>query len=267
MPKLKQDFVPAGTVLDYAGFTAPTGFLMMDGSSYSRTTYARLYNILTVSKGTVTITEANPGVVTLNTHGLATGDNIELTTTGTLPTNLTANTNYFVIYNNANSFWLATSWANAQAATKINTTGAIQAGTHSLRFTPFGIDTAASFKVADARGLFVRTAGTHGSQAKAAGGNYAGGNVGAFEQDKGQGHYHSITDPGHVHALRNTSVSASGAARLEPNPTVAGNDVNVQSNTTGITVIAGSTDGTNGTPRTGNESKPASLSLNKIIKY
>lgn len=37
---------PTGTVLDYAGATAPTLFLLCDGTAYSRTTYAALYAIL-----------------------------------------------------------------------------------------------------------------------------------------------------------------------------------------------------------------------------
>lgn len=35
--------LPAGVLLDFAGSSAPTGFLMCDGSLVSRTTYARLF--------------------------------------------------------------------------------------------------------------------------------------------------------------------------------------------------------------------------------
>lgn len=38
--------VPTGSVLSYAGTTAPSGFLMCDGSAVSRTTYAALYAIV-----------------------------------------------------------------------------------------------------------------------------------------------------------------------------------------------------------------------------
>jgi microcystin-dependent protein len=37
---------PSGTILDFAGSTAPTGYLLCDGSSYSTTTYAALYAAL-----------------------------------------------------------------------------------------------------------------------------------------------------------------------------------------------------------------------------
>jgi hypothetical protein len=79
---------------------------------------------------TVTITIAAPGVVSWTSHGLKTGDRLQLTTTGALPTGLSSSTTYFVIKNDANSFWLATSLANAAAGTKITTSGS-QSGTHT----------------------------------------------------------------------------------------------------------------------------------------
>jgi microcystin-dependent protein len=38
--------VPTGSVLNYAGATAPTGFLLCDGSAVSRTTYAALFGVI-----------------------------------------------------------------------------------------------------------------------------------------------------------------------------------------------------------------------------
>jgi microcystin-dependent protein len=38
--------LPAGALIDFAGTTAPSGFLLCDGSSYSTTTYAALYAAL-----------------------------------------------------------------------------------------------------------------------------------------------------------------------------------------------------------------------------
>lgn len=79
---------------------------------------------------TVTVTIATPAVMTWTSHGLKTGDTIQLTTSGALPTGLTASTTYFVIKVDANSFNLATTLANAAAATKIATSGS-QSGTHT----------------------------------------------------------------------------------------------------------------------------------------
>lgn len=83
------------------------------------------------SLGTATVTIATPGVVTRAGHGLATGQVVYLTTTGALPTGLTASEPYFVIYVDANTFRLATTLANAQAGTAINTSGT-QSGVHTL---------------------------------------------------------------------------------------------------------------------------------------
>jgi hypothetical protein len=142
--------MPTGAIVPYGGINTPAGWLFCDGTAYSRTTYAPLYNAVTVSKGEFTVSSASPGVFTLNSHGLATGDCVELTTTGALYTGLSVNTNYYVVYNNANSFWLSTSLANALAGTKINTSGS-QSGTHSLRYCPWGISTSSNFLVPDAR--------------------------------------------------------------------------------------------------------------------
>jgi microcystin-dependent protein len=38
--------VPTGTLLDFAGSTAPTGFLLADGSAINRTTYAALFGVI-----------------------------------------------------------------------------------------------------------------------------------------------------------------------------------------------------------------------------
>ena len=77
-------WVPAGAVQMYAMNTAPTGWLLCDGTAVSRTTYANLFAAIVPSKGTVTITIATPGVVTLASHGFQTGDMIYLTTVETV---------------------------------------------------------------------------------------------------------------------------------------------------------------------------------------
>ncbi|MEM7183193.1 MAG: phage tail protein [Spirochaetota bacterium] len=43
---IEQNMVPTGTVLSYAGSSAPIGFLLCDGSAVSRTTYADLFAVL-----------------------------------------------------------------------------------------------------------------------------------------------------------------------------------------------------------------------------
>lgn len=77
-----------------------------------------------------TITEAG--------HGLRTGDTATLTTTGVLPTGLSADTAYYVIYVNSSTIKLATTRANAAAGTAINITAAAGEGTHTLKKNVFG---------------------------------------------------------------------------------------------------------------------------------
>jgi hypothetical protein len=85
----------------------------------------------TTSLSTATITIASPAVVTNNAHGLAVGAPVYFTTTGALPTGLTASTVYYVTNPLTNTFNLSTTYANAIAGTKINTSGT-QSGTHTV---------------------------------------------------------------------------------------------------------------------------------------
>ena len=169
----RQPGSPTGMISPYAGNTAPTGWLLCDGSAVSRTTYAALFAVLVTVIGTFTVTIASPGLVTIASHGLATGDSIYITTTGALPTGLSVNTRYWVIKNDANSFWLATSLANALVGTKINTSGS-QSGTHTMRLCPYGLgDGSTTFNLPSMKGVVV--AGKDQSQTEFAGLGQTGG--------------------------------------------------------------------------------------------
>lgn len=81
---------------------------------------------------TATITIAAPGVVTWTAHGLDVGDKVKFSTTGALPTGLTAGTEYFVkTAPSADTFTL--SMTNGGAA--ITTTGS-QSGVHTVTTVP-----------------------------------------------------------------------------------------------------------------------------------
>ena len=157
--------VPTGAVFQWVTASAPTGYLVCDGSTFSSTTYSGLALILgdtygthsgttyylpdlrsrvsvgsqdPTSLGTATITIATPGVVTRATHGLSTGQVVYLTTTGALPTGLTASTRYWVNVVTSSTFTLATSLANALAGTVIATSGT-QSGTHTVYSADFDL--------------------------------------------------------------------------------------------------------------------------------
>jgi len=155
--------MPIGTTLPFSGTTIPEKFLVEDGSSMERTTYNPLFQILTREIGNFSVTLATPAVFTLNGHGLETADNIEITTDGTLPTGLAIHTNYFIDKIDSNSFYLCLTRDDAVAGTNRIATSGTQSGTHTLRYTPYGINGANEFYIPDTRGAFLSGNGTHGT--------------------------------------------------------------------------------------------------------
>lgn len=142
----------AGTVSSNRGFSyrfsKPADFVRLIAISASSTYYPPLENyaedatywfsnestiyVTYVSKytasATVTMTIAAPGVVTWTNHQLVAGDPIVFTTTGALPTGVTAGTTYYVLSTSitADTFRFSTS----PGGTAVTTTGS-QSGTHT----------------------------------------------------------------------------------------------------------------------------------------
>lgn len=79
----------------------------------------------------VTITIAAPGVVSWASHGLAAGQKVTFSTTGALPTGITAGVTYYVLAPAAGTFQLAATSGGAA----ITTTGT-QSGVHTAYLTP-----------------------------------------------------------------------------------------------------------------------------------
>lgn len=75
---------------------------------------------------TCTITSATEGVITITSHGLVAGNIVQFTTTGALPTNITASTDYYVVSDNltANDFSISAT----KGGTPIDTTSGTQSG-------------------------------------------------------------------------------------------------------------------------------------------
>lgn len=117
--------------------------------------------------------------------------------------------------------------------------------------------------VPDARGLFLRAAGTRGTQI--GGVTYTGGNAGDANGDTMQGHKHNVNDPGHTHAAPGAQSSASTGGFLRGSVPEFVN-ASTDARTTGISVQNPSTDGSSGNPRTGAETRPANLAVNVFIK-
>jgi len=94
-----------------------------------------------VSKGAATMTIAAPGVITLNSHTLVTGDYFKLTTTGALPTGLVAGQTYYAKVIDANTFSACLTKADALAGNSLITTSGTQSGTHTLFIPGTGVQT------------------------------------------------------------------------------------------------------------------------------
>ncbi len=78
-----------------------------------------------------TFTAATTDICTKAAHDYLLGLKVRLTTSNTLPAGLALATDYFVIPIDANTFYLASSLANAQAAIKIDITST-GTGTHTI---------------------------------------------------------------------------------------------------------------------------------------
>jgi hypothetical protein len=83
--------------------------------------------------GTVTIANGSEAAVTWNNHGFADGTPIVLSTTGALPTGLTAGTVYYVVSPDTNTFKLA-----ATVGGEPIDTSSAGSGTHTATATPVG---------------------------------------------------------------------------------------------------------------------------------
>ena len=138
--------LPAGMTVPFAGISTPTGWLLCDGSSQTRSSFANLFAAIS-KNSTVTMTIAAPGVITWTAHGLANGSPINLITTGVLPTGLTAGTTYFVVSSAANTFSLALTVGGAAI-----TTSGTQSGVHTAYFVPYGSSSTTTFNLPDLRG-------------------------------------------------------------------------------------------------------------------
>ena len=143
--------------------TPPLNSIRCDGTAISRTNYYELFSLLNpniATSITASISIASPCVVGKTSHGLAAGGMVKFTTTGTLPTGITAGTVYFVTPISTSQFYLSTS-KNAFLEQVYVTTSGSQSGTHSYRYSlyGFGNDTT-TFNVPDAQGLSLRTLDT-----------------------------------------------------------------------------------------------------------
>lgn len=125
--------------------------------------------------------------------------------------------------------------------------------------TVWGVgDGSTTFNVPDMRGAFLRGTGSHGSENMADGNDFAGPAVGAFEDDQLQGHRQVV-------ATRAVSGGAGGLTMADDGVfDTLGSATGVT--TTDLNTQAFEADATNGTPRTGDETRPFAAGVLYCIK-
>lgn len=120
--------------------------------------------------------------------------------------------------------------------------------------TTYGVGNGSTtFNLPDARGLVMVGAGNHGTMTRANGTAFGGGSVGATRNDQLQGHNLEVRQPGGAGGLQ------IAAATGPTTPTAGGTLIGYASGFV--------SDGTNGTPRTGDETRPAEIAVLVCIKY
>lgn len=145
--------VAAGIIAPFGGNRAPTGWLKCNGATYTASTYPALFAALVVSSA-VTITIGTNATVTWANHGFEANDPVKFTTTGALPTGLTAGTTYYV---SGTSLTTNTFLVSATPGGAAITTSGSQSGTHTAINAPWGCaNDLSTFSVPELRGEFLR---------------------------------------------------------------------------------------------------------------
>jgi microcystin-dependent protein len=132
---------------------------------------------------------------------------------------------------------------------------AVSRTTYSALFTVIGStygsgDGSTTFNLPNTQGVFVRGAGSQTISSIV-----HTGTRGTTENDQFQGHFHSISN---TYSLVTSGAGAGSNAQ-------AGNSGSVVINPQ--TIGSPTSDGSNGTPRNGLETRPANISMNYIIKF
>ncbi|EPE83673.1 hypothetical protein LEP1GSC021_2715 [Leptospira noguchii str. 1993005606] len=234
--------IPLGGIIeDNLNITSTSNFKDANGQSISRTNFLALWNLVKRS-----ITGAVPATdrISCTNHGCVEGQLVKFSFTGG---GITALVNYYVRNPTTNDFQIS-----ATATGSIVDLTSSQTGEMIINIEYSFGDGSTTYNIPDRRGIFARGSGVHGTRAKAAGGNYDGGPVGFAGQDRAQGHWHSIT------YMNICGLIGSGGYGLAG----GGNGYNA----VGIGVYGPTTDGSNGLPRTGDETNPAYVAVKYKVR-
>jgi len=140
---------------------------------------------------------------------------------------------------------------------------AVSRTTYSSLFSVIGTtwgvgDGSTTFNLPDLQGAFLRGTGSHDSETMADTNAYTGPAVGSFEDDQMQGHWHTMTISSPA-----TVPSSVGVNTTSPSTSVVAAQTTSASDRSPGTYVS---DGTNGTPRTGDETRPFAAGVKYCIK-
>ncbi|WP_426580285.1 hypothetical protein ACO1KB_17005 [Leptospira interrogans serovar Szwajizak] len=223
--------IPLGGVIeDNFDQLSNSNFLHVNGQSISRTTFSALWNLV---RRNVTGIVAATDRASCTNHGCIEGQLVKFSFTGG---GVSALVNYYVRNPTTNDFQISLTPTGSILDLTSSQTGEM------ITNVEYGFgDGSTTYNTPDRRGIFARGAGVHGSRSKAAGGNYDGGAVGYAGQDRFQGFV--------INAIQN------GGSAVYPGSAVG----------TGNPLYPAS-DGTNGTPRIGNETTPAYVAVKYKVR-
>ncbi|KXZ29900.1 MULTISPECIES: hypothetical protein [Leptospira] len=231
--------IPLGGIIeDNLNITSTSNFKDANGQSISRTSFSALWNL--VKRSITGIVPATDRISCTN-HGCIEGQLVKFSFTGG---GITALVNYYVRNPTTNDFQVS----SASTGSILDLTSS-QTGEMIINIEYGFGDGSTTYNIPDRRGIFARGAGIHGTRAKAAGGNYDGGTIGYAGQDAMQGHRHAFV------GLNNSSAAA-------PNPPPGSGGTYMMNNA----VYDPIADGTNGPPRTGNETTPAYVAVKYKVR-
>ncbi|ULG91012.1 hypothetical protein FH584_09910 [Leptospira interrogans] len=235
--------IPIGSIIEDGLNLAPSiNFKDANAQAISRNTFVTLWNsVHRVITGIVPTTDR----ISCTNHGCIEGQLVKFSFTGG---GVSALVNYYVRNPTTNDFQISSTATGSILDLTSSQTGEM------IINVEYGFgDGSTTYNIPDRRGIFARGAGVHGMRGKAAGGNYDGGAVGYAGQDQTQPHLHASPANGGLPF----AVIGSGSSWLNTGSSNSG-----ASSQTGIMV----SDGTNGTPRTGNETTPAFIAVKYKVR-
>ncbi|WP_017862051.1 hypothetical protein [Leptospira interrogans] len=242
--------IPIGSIIEDGLNLAPSiNFKDANAQAISRNTFVTLWNsVHRVITGIVPTTDR----ISCTNHGCIEGQLVKFSFTGG---GVNALVNYYVRNPTTNDFQISSTATGSVLDLTSSQTGEM------IINVEYGFgDGSTTYNIPDRRGIFARGAGVHGSRSKAAGGNYDGGAVGYAGQDQLFRHVHELWLNSNNNTVGGTTAYSSGAGPNTPSSASANGA------SPGYSIRSVISDGSNGTPRAGDENTPAYIAVKYKVR-